>query len=154
MPDTRLTVLGQVTVPGAINDLTYIVDFPNTGTNTGTSNSIALNDLDKFVGPFYNIQDYGAVADSYYIDGVAILNTGTFTSATANFTAADVGKYIVILRAGSSSQQDHHTTIATFVNTGTVTLTNNPGRSQTNCRFYINRSGGQSVAIQPAINAP
>lgn len=150
MPDSRLTAIGQLVAPSALNDLLYIVDNP---TGTAVSRSIAINDFNKFLQPFFNVQDYGAVEDSYYTDGVATISTGTFTSATANFTSADVGKTIVILRAGSSTAQDHHTTIATVVNTGTVTLSNNPGRSQSQARFYISRSDGQSTAIQSAIDA-
>lgn len=153
MPDTRLTGLPQVTLPGARNDLVYIVDFPNTGTNTGTSSSIAINALDEYLSPYFNVQNYGAVSDSYYVDGIVTGSSSILASATANFTAADVGKNIVILRAGASSAQDHHTTIATFIDSSHVTLTNTAGRSQTNCRIYISRSGGQSTAIQAAINA-
>jgi len=101
---------------------------------------------------FYNVQDYGAVPDAFFTDGVSN-GTTTFTSSTANFTQADVGNYIVILRAGSSSAQDHHTTIASVQSATSVTLTNATGRSQTPCRFYVSRSGGQAAAIQAAINA-
>jgi hypothetical protein len=106
-------------------------------------------------GVFINVEDdpYNAVPDSFYSDGVATSGSATFTSATATFTAADVGKNIVILRAGASSLQDHHTTISGFTNATTVTLTNAANRSQSGCRFYISRGGDQTTAIQSAIDA-
>jgi hypothetical protein len=74
-----------------------------------------------------------------------------FSSATASFTGADVGKNIMIVRAGDSSEQDRHTTIASVVNSTTVTLTNAAGRPQALARFYVSRAGGQATAINAAI---
>jgi hypothetical protein len=100
----------------------------------------------------WNVENppYNAVADSYFKDGVAN-GTTTFTSATANFTSADNGKNIVLMRGGASSLQDQHTTV-TFVNSTTVTLANSAQRSQSNVRFYLSRGGDQTTAIQTAIN--
>ena len=102
---------------------------------------------------YYNAAAYGATPDAYFTDGVATSASATFTSATANFTSADVGKNIVILKAGPSSRQDHHTTIASVESSTSCTLTNTAGRSQSACRFYISRAGDQTSAIQAAINA-
>ncbi len=102
---------------------------------------------------YLNVQDYGAVPDAYFTDGVATSASPTFTSATAAFTSADVGKTIVILKAGPSSRQDHHSTIQSVESATSVTLANNAGRSQSSCKFYISRSGDQTAAIQAAINA-
>lgn len=101
----------------------------------------------------WSVAAFGAVEDDYFIDGVATSASTTFTSATANFTGADVGKNIVILRGGVSSAQDHHTTIASVTNSTTVVLTHAAGRSQTSCRFYISRAGDQTSVIQAALNA-
>jgi hypothetical protein len=95
---------------------------------------------------------YNAVPDAFFTDGVSNTST-TFTSATANFVAGDVGKYIVILRAGASTQQDRTTTIASVTNATTVVLTDATLRNQDPCRFYVSRSGDQSAAIQAAIDA-
>lgn len=100
----------------------------------------------------YNIEAWGAKPDAYFTDGVAAAST-TFTSATANFTAEDVGKNIVILKAGASSYQDHHTTIAEVKSATEVKLTNAAGREQEKCRFLISRSGDQTTPIKGAIEA-
>ena len=70
----------------------------------------------------YNVLDYGAKCDiRQVLDGVTN-GTTTFTSATANFTAADVGKAIRIPR-GTSSTAATVTTIASVSNSTTVILT-------------------------------
>lgn len=72
---------------------------------------------------FFNIVQYGAKNDGRRItDGAMGATTTTFTSATAGFTAADVGKAIRIPAAGTSGH-DLVTTIAGFTNSTTVTLT-------------------------------
>ena len=98
------------------------------------------------------VYPYNAVADSFYTDGVATSGSATFTSATASFVAGDVGKTIVILRAGPSSLQDHHTTISAVGSSTSVTLANTAGRSQSSARFYISRGGDSTTAIQAAID--
>lgn len=94
-------------------------------------------------------QHYGAVADNYYTDGVSN-STTTFTSATANFTAADVGKTIVILWGGFN---DETTTIASVTNSTTVVLSEQTFQSGTGMRFYLSRGGDSTAAIQAAIDA-
>ncbi len=96
---------------------------------------------------------WGAVPDAFYADGVTTSGSTTFTSASAAFTSADVGKNIVILRGGVSSAQDHHTAISAVTNATTVTLSHAAGRSQGSCRFYISRGGDQTAAIQACIDA-
>ena len=95
---------------------------------------------------------YNAVEDAFFTDGVSTASSTTFTSATANFTAADVGKVIVIQKAGSSGQQDRHTTISSVTNSTTVVLANSTGVTGTSKKFYISRSGDQTTAIQTAID--
>lgn len=125
-----------------------------------SATSIASNQItDKRVvlahsrSGFFDAHDYGAVADDFYTDGSATSASTTFTSASAGFTSNDVGKTIVIYRAGSSSAQDHHTTISSVTNSTTVVLSNAAGRTQANCRFYVSRGGDQTTAIQAAIDA-
>ncbi len=100
----------------------------------------------------FNAGEYGAIPDAYFTDGVSNATT-TFTSATAAFVAADVGKTVVILNAGPSALQDHHTTIASVESGTSVTLTHTTGRTQSSCRFYISRAGDQTTALQNAVNA-
>jgi hypothetical protein len=119
------------------------------GNNVGT----ALNVLEQ-AQPIYNatLPPYNAVPDEFYSDGV-VNGTTTFTSATAVFTGADVGKHITILNAGSSGQQPLTTTIASFTNSTTVVLSNASGQTQTGRKFYLARGGDQTSAIQSAIDA-
>jgi hypothetical protein len=96
---------------------------------------------------------YNAIPDAYYTDGVATNASTTFTSATANFTSADVGKVIVILKASWSEFEDHHTTISSVTNSTTVELAEACHRNQNPTKFYISRGGNQNTAIQAAIDA-
>ncbi len=106
-----------------------------------------------YVNESINVEAWGAVPDEYFTDGKAVSGSATFTSASAKFTAADVGKTVVILRAGPSSGQDHHSTIKEVKSGTEVVLNNNAGRSQEKCRFYISRAGDQTAKIQAAIDA-
>ena len=64
---------------------------------------------------------FGAKGDARQLtDGAISAGSTTFTSASAGFTASDVGKYIMIAGAGSGRQ--HATTIAAVTNATTVTL--------------------------------
>jgi hypothetical protein len=100
-----------------------------------------------------NVEAWGAKPDDFYIDGEATSASKTFKSASAKFTAADVGKTIVILRAGPSNWQDHHTTIAEVKSATEVVLTHAAERTQASARFYISRNGAQDKPIEEAIKA-
>lgn len=76
--------------------------------------------------------DFGAVGDVVWItDGVTTNGSATFTSASAAFTASDVGKRISIQGAGSSSAA-LHTTITARNSATNVTLGAAAGTSLTN----------------------
>jgi hypothetical protein len=116
-----------------------------------------LNELETLVvgtgGPgFWNIAKppYNVVADSFYQDGV-ISSSTTLTSATAGFTALDVGKQILI-ECGGTTILPLPTSIASVTNPTTVVLAAATSRTRTNTRFYISRGGDQSATIQTAIN--
>jgi hypothetical protein len=74
-------------------------------------------------------------------DGVAVLGSTTFTSATAAFTAGDVGQSITQLtNVGSVSPTGcipAGTTIAAFVDANTVTLSQAATASGTGVRFRV-----------------
>jgi hypothetical protein len=67
---------------------------------------------------------YGAKGDGKQLaDGVMSNGSATFTSATANFTAADVGKYIIVnIGAAGAQVNPLCTTISAWTNSTTVTL--------------------------------
>jgi len=67
--------------------------------------------------------DYGAVGDAIKgTDGVATATDNTFTSASASFTSADIGKVICIHGAGTASAV-HVTTIASINSATSIELT-------------------------------
>jgi len=72
-----------------------------------------------------NILDYGAKGDMKFgSDGAITSGTPTFTSATIGFVLADVGKTIRLTGAGAAGV-DLITTISAYINSTTVTLSNN-----------------------------
>jgi len=74
-------------------------------------------------GLFADIRTYGAVADGVKVsDGAATATSYTLTSATAGFTAGDVGKLIVIQGAALGGSA-YYSTIAGYTNSTTITLT-------------------------------
>jgi hypothetical protein len=98
----------------------------------------------------YNIHLFGARKATVVFDGAMTSGSATLTSATAAFVSSDVGKIIVVKRAGTSGR-DLITTIASFTNSTTVTLTASASSTVTFARttFGIDCT----TAIQNAINA-
>lgn len=84
----------------------------------------------------FNIDNYGAVADGVALDDVAIdigTSSTTLTSASANFTSDDIGKAILVWRAGTSGQP-HFTTIASINSSTSIELTDAASTSVTDKR--------------------
>ena len=74
-------------------------------------------------GLAYNVKDYGAKGDARRVDdGVTLIDDVKVTSATANFTSADVGKQIWGISAGGILRLAR-TTIAAVVSATEITLT-------------------------------
>ena len=75
-------------------------------------------------GPWlFNAALYGAVGDGKLVtDGAMTASSATLTSATAAFTAGDVGKAVMVKGAASSTVNTLVTTITGFTNSTTVTL--------------------------------
>jgi hypothetical protein len=91
-----------------------------TGSTTGPAAQVALGGVSWF-----NVQApaYGAKGDGNMVADAAMTATSaTLTSATANFTAGDVGKLVQVRGAGAAGA-DLNTTISGFTNSTTVTLT-------------------------------
>jgi hypothetical protein len=75
---------------------------------------------------FLNVKTmYGAKGDTKNVtDGAITASSKTLTSASANFTSADVGKTVIVAGAGASgSFTTLTTTIAAYVSSTSVTLT-------------------------------
>lgn len=99
----------------------------------------------------FNVEVFGAKPDGKNIYDVVTTNTSaTITSASANFTAADVGKTILVNGAGTSGAV-LRTTIASFTNSTTVVLTVTASASLTaDTTIY---GTDNTASIQRAINA-
>jgi hypothetical protein len=98
---------------------------------------------------------YNALGDGVeLLDGVSNGST-TFTSASANFTEADIGKRIVIDKVGASgyapaSRFPHSTTIASVTNSHTIILNSNTQAVATGLRFIYGTN--DAAAIQSAFD--
>lgn len=121
---------------------------PVASLDTGTGKIISLSvGADKI----YNVNKYGALGDGIYLNDAAITSgTPNFTSATAVFTASDVGKVITIIGAGAAGV-DLTTTISAYVSATAVTLSANASTTVTGKDFTYGTD--DTVAIQAAINA-
>lgn len=99
------------------NGLTPKVDTSVISTIAGLDDSLISYEK------VYNIISFGAIGDGKKVLDAAIsASSSTLTSATANFTAADVGKAIRVPYAAAAGV-DLITTIAGFTNSTTITLT-------------------------------
>lgn len=100
----------------------------------------------------YPVTWFGGVPDGVETnDGAISSGSQTLTCTTCGFTAAAVGKYIIVAKAGSSSAP-LITTISAFTNSTTVTLTGTCGTTVTSGGNVI-WGTDNTVAIQTAINA-
>lgn len=102
----------------------------------------------------YDVTNYGAVGDAIQgADGAMATGSTTFTSASANFTMADVGKMIRVQDAGGAAPLSLATTIASYVNATTVTLAaaNASGANLSGKRYCYGTDDGP--AWQAAANA-
>jgi hypothetical protein len=100
-----------------------------------------------------NVMDpaYGAKGDGKHVnDGAITTGTATLTSATAGFTAADVGKLCYVAGAGAAGAQ-LATTISAFTNSTTVTLAANA--STTVSGAAVDYGTDDTAAINAAITA-
>ncbi|MFC1418589.1 hypothetical protein [Streptacidiphilus cavernicola] len=102
----------------------------------------------------FNVTAYGAVGDGKAVADAAMASSGAIlTSATAGFTAGDVGKAIMVKGAGPTGQTTLVTTIASFQSSTQVTLnaTNTSGANLTS--GLILWSTDDTEPIQAAIDA-
>jgi hypothetical protein len=92
-----------------------------------------------------NVKDHGAYGDvRNFADGIVTASSATFTSATANFTPADTGKYIIISGAGAGLA-------APVISSVTPTGTDN-GVTRTYVVTALTASG-ETLSSDPVSNA-
>jgi hypothetical protein len=75
-------------------------------------------------GALLNVRhpDFGAIGDAHHVvDGAITAGSSTLSSATAAFTPADVGKTIMVAKAGAS-RANLRTAVLAYVNATTVTV--------------------------------
>ncbi|MCP4899737.1 MAG: hypothetical protein GY906_22455 [bacterium] len=94
---------------------------------TGQESAKVSRDIDLNLGVTRRtVLEYGAVRGRKIDDAAITAASQTFTSATANFTAEDVGRLVVIEGAGTDGTY-HGTTISAVTDSATVTLTDAAG---------------------------
>ena len=94
---------------------------------------------------------YGAKGDGKIVyDGAINASSTTLTSATASFGSTDVGKLIVVKGAGASGVA-LSTTIASYINSTSVTLTSAAGTTVTGAKTVFGTN--DTAALQAAITA-
>jgi hypothetical protein len=119
IPDATTTIKGKVQLAGDL----------------GGSGSTATSPILKNVAKVFNVKDYGAIGNCQTaIDGAITISTNTFTSATANFLPADVGKSICIVGAGISAKS-LSTTILSYISSTQVKLATNASSTVSGTRF-------------------
>lgn len=100
----------------------------------------------------FNVAAYGAKGDGkVVIDGAMTNGSPTLTSATANFTMADVGKAIMVKGAAITGVTTLVTTIQAFTNSTTVTLAANAATTVSGATTAWGTD--DTSAFQAAINA-
>lgn len=115
--------------------------------------TIAPSDLSvTFPWRFYaDDPAYGAKGDGRVLGDVVTNGTAVITSATANFTAADVNKYILIHGANGTTSGPLITTIASRQSATQVTLASAASASVSNCPAVYGTD--DTAAINSAVTA-
>ncbi len=149
--DISLTTTGT-SGAATYNNSTGVFNIPQySGGSSGLNNVYApLIKSGDTISRRYNILHYGADTAKRFYDFVTTNLSTTVTSATANFVAGDVGKTILINTAGSGGNV-LRTTIATFVNSTTITVT--LAASATTSGDTTIYGKDNTVPLQNAVNA-
>lgn len=102
----------------------------------------------------FDVTAYGAKGDAKVVaDGAMASGSTTLTSATANFTAADVGKAISVKGAAATGVTTLVTTIAAYVSATQVTLAGANGSGGAVSNAVVIWGTDDTVAIQAAVDA-
>lgn len=134
----------------ASGDLVPILDV---SASAGSKASrITADELAKWTGGgAFNVKRFGAKGDARRVDDAVTTGSGTtITSATAAFTAADVGKKIWAISAGGIVRLDT-TTIASVTNSTTIVVTDAAAGSATGVTLILGTD--DTAALQAATAA-
>lgn len=96
-------------------------------------------------------ESYGAKGDGKVVGDVVTNSTTTITSATASFTQADVGKYVMINGGAGTTSPPLVSTIQSVTNGTTAVLNNAATASQTGCAMVWGTD--DTAAINSAVTA-
>jgi hypothetical protein len=121
----------------------------------GATGATTTSWADTFgTGPWvFNVRAYGALGDGKCVtDGAITAASAVLTSATAAFTAGDVGKVIQIKGAAATGVTSLVTTIQAFTNATTVTLAT-PASTTVASGGQVLWGTDDTASIQAAINA-
>lgn len=134
-----------------INSSTVTTSGAVTNNSTTALNGVVTATAGLSANGTVTPQVYGAKADVVTLtDGAITSGTAAFSSATASFTVADVGKAIVVHGAGAAAA-DLVTTISAFVSSTAVTLTANAGTTSSAALAYYGTD--DTGAIKTAVAA-
>ena len=112
-------ILGDVFGPSSSTD-SHLALFDGTTGKVIKDGGTFGDTLQPFEG--VNAFNFGATGDAKMVTDAVLNGTTTVTSATAGFTSADVGKVIWGVETSSGLARLAQTTIATYVNSTTITV--------------------------------
>lgn len=138
-------ILGDVFGPSSATDSHLALFDGTTGKLIKDGGSFG-DTLQPFDG--VNAYNFGATGDAKMVTDAVLNGTTTVTSATAGFTADDVGKVIWGVEASSGNARLSKTTIATYVNSTTITVSASASGSYTG--IYLIWGTDQTAALQAA----
>jgi hypothetical protein len=102
--------------------------------------------------PWLNIVSYGAVGDANLVtDAVCMSGSNIISSASANFSLADVGKQFSLTTVAYNTSHQITGTITGYTNSTTITVSTNALTNASGCRLTYGTDN--TTAIQAAINA-
>lgn len=107
----------------------------------------------RHVGPWiFNVAAYGAKGDGrIVVDGAMTASSAVLTSATASFTSADVGRYVMVKGAAPTGVTSLIAQISSVTNSTTVVLSVAASTTITSAMVMI--ASDDTAHIQNAINA-
>lgn len=138
-------ILGDVFGPSSSTD-SHLALFDGTTGKVIKDGGTFGDTLQPFDG--VNAFNFGATGDAKMVTDAVLNGTTTVTSATAGFTSADVGKVIWGVETSSGIARLAKTTIATYVNSTTITVSAAASGSYTG--VYLIWGTDQTAELQAA----
>lgn len=128
----------------------HAADFTVPGSIASGSSTIASNSTLN-AATVFNVKYYGAKGDARKVTDAVISATNTVTSATANFTSADIGKVIWGVETATGSARLPVCTITAVIATNSITVSTNGAGSYTSISLVFGTD--DSDAIRAAVAA-